>query len=145
MNSRGVTLCQPSGTALTAMVVLRELVRCVFQRRRDVPNMSERVLHPTASIAPILVLQGSYNLRAGIDRALEGGIGIGDIEIEMQWGTTELTRRISETLRAILGKVWGRRVAQHHVRVANRHLDVAHLSVRPRDAMDLGCAKHFLV
>src|SRR5579885_2410487 len=115
------------------------------KRSCNVPDVPERILHAAAAVAPVFVLDRVDHPRAAVDRSLERIVDIRDMDVEMQRGAAELMRRTDMAFRDALLEVRRSRAAQHHVRVADGDLHVAHVPIRLNLAVQLPGPENLLV
>ncbi len=108
--------------------------RDVLDVRRDVPTMSERVDELSRTVAVELVLDRTQFGRAVLERAVERDVDVLDVHTHGHRSVAELLRADEIHVRNLVG--------EHDHRVADRHLGMPDLPVRPTHTHGLGCAEH---
>src|SRR4030095_3193964 len=110
----------------------------VFDMRRDVPNMPERICYAAASVAIELVLDWQQLCCAARNRLFEHRIGILNVKIDVN-------RRAAARLWALPVREIGILFGQHERRVADLKLGVSNCAVLVNNPLELCRAKRLAV
>src|ERR1700752_2652328 len=113
------------------------LGRRVFLVRGETPAVARGILDRGEAVAPEHVGDRHHHLGPGPDRAIEGGVHVGQVEVERGGGMADRRGRQAAHVRILL--------RQHDAGVADLDLGVHEPAVRAIDAHDLPRAERALV